>query len=48
MHPRRYRSALATGEEWAYTESVDEETDVKSADLQELVRSQPGGVVSWI
>ena len=34
-HPR-----LATGHEWAGTESVDDETDVISADLQEFVRSE--------
>ena len=32
-YPRRYRSALATGHEWADTENVDEEADVNSADL---------------
>ena len=39
-HPRRYRSALATGHEWADTESVDEETGVNSADFQGFVRSE--------
>ena len=38
-YPRRYRSALATGHEWADTDSVDE-TDVNSADLQGFVRSE--------
>ena len=35
-YPRRYRSTLATGQEWADTDSVDDETDVNSADLQGL------------
>ena len=39
-YPRRYRSALATGHEWADTESVDDATDVNSADLQGFVRSE--------
>ena len=39
-YPRRYRSALATGHEWADTDSVDDETDVNSADLQGFVRSK--------
>ena len=39
-YPRRYRSALATGHEWADTDSVDDETDVNSADLQGFVRSE--------
>ena len=39
-YPRRYRSALGTGHEWADTESVDDETDVNSADLQGFVRSE--------
>ena len=39
-HPRRYRSALATGHEWADTESVDDETDVISADLKGFVQSE--------
>ena len=39
-YPRRYRSALATGHEWADTESVDEETDVNSADLHGFARSE--------
>ena len=39
-YPRRYRSTLATGHEWADTDSVDEETDVSSADLQGFVRSE--------
>ena len=47
-YPRRYRSALATGHEWADTESVDDETDVNSADLQGFVRSEleapPAGI----
>ena len=38
-YPRRYRSTLATGHEWADTDSVDE-TDVNSADLQGFVRSE--------
>ena len=37
---RRYRSALGTGHEWADTDSVDDETDVNSADLQGFVRSE--------
>ena len=39
-YPHRYRSVLATGHEWADTETVDEETDVSSADLQGFVRCQ--------
>ena len=39
-YPRRYRSALATGHEWADTDSVDDETDVNSAALQVFVRSE--------
>ena len=39
-YPRRHRSALATGHEWADTDSVDDETDVNSADLQGFVRSE--------
>ena len=39
-YPRRYRSTLATGHEWADTDSVDDETDVNSADLQGFVRSE--------
>ena len=39
-YPRRYRSALVTGHEWADMESVDGEIDVKSADLQVVVRSE--------
>ena len=39
-HPRRHRSALATGHEWADTESFDDETDVNNADLQGFVRSE--------
>ena len=39
-YPRRYRSTLATGHEWADTDSVDDETDVNSADLQVFVRSE--------
>ena len=39
-YPRRYRSALATVHEWADTDSVDDETDVNSADLQGFVRSE--------
>ena len=39
-YPGRYRSALATGHERADTDRVDEETDVSSADLQGLVRSE--------
>ena len=39
-YPRRYRSALATGHEWVDTDSVDDETDVNSADLQGFVRSE--------
>ena len=39
-NPRRYRRALATGHEWADTDSVDDETDVNSADLQGFVRSE--------
>ena len=32
--PRRYRSTLATGHKRADTDSVDDGTDVNSADLQ--------------
>ena len=39
-YPRRYRSTLATGHEWADTDSVDDETDVNSADLQGFVQSE--------
>ena len=39
-YPRRYRSTLATGHEWADTDSVDDETGVNSADLQGFVRSE--------
>ena len=39
-YPRRYRSALATCHKWADTESVDQEIDVNSADLQGFVRSE--------
>ena len=39
-HPRRCCTALATAHEWADTESVDEETDVNSADLQGFVRNK--------
>ena len=39
-YPRRYRSTLATGHERADTDSVDDETDVNSADLQGFVRSE--------
>ena len=39
-YPRRYRSTLATGHEWADTDSVDDETDVNSADLQGFARSE--------
>ena len=39
-YPRRYRSTLAIGQEWADTDSVDDETDVNSADLQGFVRSE--------
>ena len=39
-YPRRYRSNLATGHERADTDSVDDETDVTSADLQGFVRSE--------
>ena len=39
-HPRRYRSTLATGHEWADIDSVDDETDVNSADLQGFARSE--------
>ena len=37
-YPRRYRSTLATGHEWADTDSVDDESVVNSADLQGFVR----------
>ena len=46
-YPRRYRSTLAPGHEWADTDSVDDETDVNSADLQGCVRSEQDGAVSW-
>ena len=39
-YTRRYRSTLATGHEWADTDSVDDETDVNFADLQGFVRSE--------
>ena len=39
-YPRRYRSALTTGHEWADTDSFDEDVDVNSADLQGFVRSE--------
>ena len=39
-YPRRYRSTLATGHEWADTDSVDDESVVNSADLQGFVRSE--------
>ena len=39
-YQRRYSSALASGHEWADTESVDEETDVNSGDLRGFVRSE--------
>ena len=39
-YPRRYRSALTTGHEWADTDSVDEDVDVNSADLQGFVRNE--------
>ena len=39
-YPRRYRSTLAIGHEWADTDSVDDETDVNSGDLQGFVRSE--------
>ena len=39
-YPRRHRSAHATGHEWADTDSVDDETDVNSADLQGFARSE--------
>ena len=39
-YPRGFRCALATGHEWADTESVDEETDVNSGDLQGFARSE--------
>ena len=39
-YPRRHLSTLATGHEWADTGSVDDETDVNSADLQGFVRSE--------
>ena len=45
-YPRRYRSTLATGHEWADTDSVDDETDVNSADLQGFMRSELDAV-SW-
>ena len=35
-----YRSTLAIGHEWADTDSVDDETDVNSGDLQGFVRSE--------
>ena len=35
-----YQRTLATGHEWADTDSVDDETDVNSADLQGFVRSE--------
>ena len=37
---RRYRSVFATGHEWPDTESVDEEIDVTSGDLQGSERSE--------
>ena len=40
LYPRRYRSTLATGHEWADTDSVDDETDVNPADLQGFLRSE--------
>ena len=39
-YPRRCRSTLATGHEWADIDSVDHEPDVNSADLQNFVRSE--------
>ena len=39
-YPRRHRSTLTAGHEEADTDSVDEETDVDSADLQGFVRSE--------
>ena len=46
-YPRRCRSALAPGHEWADAESVDEETHVNSAELQAFVRSELETPVSW-
>ena len=37
-YQRRYRSTLSTGHEWADTDSVGDETDLNSADLQGFVR----------
>ena len=42
--PRRYRGTLATGHERADTDSVDDGTDVNSADFQGFVRSELGAL----
>ena len=39
-YPRRCRRTLATGHEWADTDSADDETDVNSGDLLGFVRSE--------
>ena len=46
-YPRRYRSTLATGHVWADADSVDDETEVNSADLQVFVRSELEAQPSW-
>ena len=40
FHSRRHRSALTTGNAWADVESVDDEQDVSSSDLQGFVTCQ--------